>query len=106
MNPGAVDCTPVDLTRAFDATPPGVTPDIVMDGPNHLGAFEDALSAMKHGLRVARRGWNGRGMAVWLVHRATGGLLPYLVMRTAKREFVPWLASQTDLLADDWEVAS
>jgi len=31
--------------------------------------------------------------------------LPYLMMRTAQGDFVPWLASQTDILADDWMLA-
>lgn len=30
--------------------------------------------------------------------------LPYVFMRTAQNDFVPWLCSQTDLLANDWEV--
>lgn len=79
--------------------------------------FSTALQALKAGKRVARQGWNGKGM--WL--REAG---PYIVqdgpgvdgintsrkfieMRAADGSFVPWLASQTDLLADDWtEVAA
>ena len=84
----------------------------------------DAVRAMKNGHRVARAGWNGRGM--WLCYfpgypdgvgindtaaRATHipegtvcKFLPYITMRTVDGSFVPWLASQTDLLATDWEV--
>lgn len=85
-----------------------------------------AVRAMRnHGLKVARAGWNGKGM--WLAYQkaypdgipinqntadATGlplgtvcKFLPYIMMRTAGGEFVPWLCSQTDLLAEDWELA-
>lgn len=81
-----------------------------------------ALEWLRKGKRVARAGWNGKNM--WLAYqagypagipinantaRATGlpegtvcRFLPYLMMRTADGAFVPWLASQTDILADDW----
>jgi hypothetical protein len=80
----------------------------------------EAIRLMRSGLRVARAGWNGRGM--WLAYqagypdgipinantaRATGlaeGTI-CVMMRTAPGDFVPWLCSQTDLLADDWEIA-
>ncbi len=74
--------------------------------------FSDALRALKDGKRVARAGWNGKGM--WLL-LAPGGLVsgydgrdmeaqPYVGMKTAQGTWVPWLCSQTDLLADDWQV--
>lgn len=84
--------------------------------------FDVAIQRLKRGARLAREGWNGKGMFV--VHQkaypdgipinkntseATGlpegtvcKFLPYLMFRTATGEFVPWLASQTDLLSDDW----
>jgi hypothetical protein len=82
--------------------------------PTNGMSFGLAIEALKKGLRVARSGWNGKGM--WL--RLTG---PYIVaegpgvegihtsqkfieMRAADGTFVPWLASQTDVLADDWMV--
>lgn len=84
-----------------------------------------AVNEMRyHGLRVRRAGWNGKGM--WLAYQkgypdgipinentanATGipkgtvcKFLPYIMMCTATGEFVPWLCSQTDLLAEDWEL--
>lgn len=69
--------------------------------------FSRALEIITRRGRVARSGWNGRGMSVFLVDDATyaGGsvvLQPFLAMRTVPGEIVPWLASQTDLLADDW----
>lgn len=85
--------------------------------------FGDALAALKGGLCVARHGWNGRGMFVYLVpsasypaqRNARGTMLgrfpddmvpyrEYLAMKTADEQVVPWVASQTDLLADDWTV--
>ena len=87
--------------------------------------FSTALLALKSGTRVSRAGWNGKGM--WLAYQpgypagvainantaaATGiplgtvcKFLPYIMMRTADGSFVPWLASQTDLLAEDWSTA-
>jgi hypothetical protein len=80
--------------------------------------FGDAIAALKAGKRVARAGWNGKGMWLGLVlgyeynpdkGRATdmalGCLkLPWIGMKTANHEFVPWLASQTGMLAEDWLV--
>jgi hypothetical protein len=84
--------------------------------------FSDALQNLKGGFKVQRAGWNGKGM--WLVLQkgypdgvpinkntaeATGipegtiiKFLPYIMMRTVDGSFVPWLASQTDILASDW----
>lgn len=80
-------------------------------------AFEDALVFVKGGDRVRRAGWNGKGMWLALVAGQQAGesvdvrgerlrLLPWIGMRTADGNWVPWLASQTDLLASDWEVLS
>ena len=97
-------------------------------------SFGDALKALKAGQRVARTGWNGKGM--WLslscapggdaagrreiaaenfwssnnseYARQNGGsavVLPCITMKTATGEILMgWLASQTDMLAEDWEV--
>lgn len=74
--------------------------------------FGLALDALKEGLRIARAGWNGKGM--WLTLIPAGGdlrlgegqfpILPWIGMKTADDKFVPWLASQTDVLASDWVV--
>lgn len=64
-----------------------------------------AIEAMKKGEKVARAGWNGRNM--WLAYQPPQPAerkLPYIYMSTVQGELVPWLASQTDLLADDWAV--
>ena len=81
-------------------------------------SFGLAIEALKQGKRVARAGWNGKGMwlamiqrASWQVDPAVNGTgnyslnaLPWIGMKTADEGFVPWLASQTDMLADDWAI--
>lgn len=66
--------------------------------------FGQAIEALKTGSRVERAGWNGKGM--WLkLHTVTAEshmTLPYIFMSTVDGNFVPWLASQTDMLAEDW----
>ena len=76
--------------------------------------FGLAVEAMKLGKKVARAGWNGKGMWLRLVSKGYfdigcsvvegADLLPFIGMKTADNCFVPWLASQTDVLADDWRV--
>lgn len=63
-----------------------------------------AIVALKDGHQVARIGWNGKGMYLELqVPDAHSKMsLPYIWMYTACRNRVPWLASQTDVLAEDW----
>lgn len=79
-----------------------------------LSCFAEALVALKKGTKVARRGWNGKGMFVALCSNWNGAvdpgsqnfkLLDFIYMRTAQGDIVPWLASQTDLLSEDWEPA-
>lgn len=81
--------------------------------------FSAALDAVKSGQRAARQGWNGKDMFIFLVpgskftvNRAPLlGIYPegteiiyhgHIDMKTAQGYVVPWLASQADLLADDW----
>jgi hypothetical protein len=82
-----------------------------------------AVEHLKAGGAVARPGWNGKGMFLILVPGSVGlkveagrplaahlpvgttfDYLPHVDMKTAQGPLVPWLCSQTDLLADDWEV--
>jgi len=94
----------------------------VIDKKQKNLTFGGALSHLRKGRKVARVGWNGKGM--WIVLQkgypdgvainkntaeATGipeGTVckfhPYIMMKTADDMFVPWLASQTDILAEDW----
>lgn len=76
--------------------------------------FGLAIEALKQGKKVARAGWNGKGM--WLALHREGGTftheetgielqyLDYISMKTADNKLVPWLASQTDVLAEDWTI--
>lgn len=88
--------------------------------------FGQAIEALKKGHKVARKGWNGRGMFLWLKPAATikaewckdprlkclaeqnGGeieALGTICMLTAQNEILTgWLASQSDMLADDWMI--
>ncbi len=66
--------------------------------------FSEALDVLKGGNRVARHGWNGPNQ--WLELQTPDEhskmTLPYIFIRTVQGHLVPWLASQTDLLAVDW----
>ena len=83
--------------------------------------FGIALELMKKGCKVAREGWNGKGMFLYQVPAASyapctpagegcagdDGKVPYgayIAMKTAQGYVVPWLASQTDMLAEDWVI--
>lgn len=87
--------------------------------------FGAALDTLKVGGKVARTGWNGAGMwialspgfddlaahRIWSApirehaenHDGAATFRPYLMMKTAQGDFVPWVASQSDVLAEDWE---
>lgn len=96
--------------------------EVVDDDPQKVPAdtysFGDAMNFLKGGKKVARKGWNGKNMFLFLatdiefhteadlscVSNLEGDLtLPAIVMKTADDRFcVGWLASQTDMLSDDW----
>lgn len=65
-----------------------------------------AVKELHNGNRVRRTGWNGKGM--WLALQVPDAhskmTLPYVYMSTAQGGLVPWLCSQSDLLATDWEI--
>jgi hypothetical protein len=71
-------------------------------------SFSLALECLKGGVKLRREGWNGKGM--WVEIQKPDAYskmtLPYIYMKTADKQYVPWLASQTDILAEDWEVVS
>ena len=98
--------------EAQDVIPEGATFD-----------FGTAVEALKQGARVAREGWNGKGMFLYYVpenkypasrneHGTMIGMFKddmvpygaYIAMKTAQNNVVPWLASQTDVLAEDWQI--
>lgn len=79
--------------------------------------FGLAIEALKLGERVTRAGWNGKGMWVWMPEPLDEFCTkvfvcgdeefearPWIGMKTADDQFVPWVASQTDMLAEDWQI--
>ena len=74
--------------------------------------FGSALAALKSGMKVSRTGWNGAGL--WLELQTPDEhskmTLPYIYInypdnaKNTPGAKVPWLASQTDILAEDWEL--
>ena len=81
--------------------------------------FSEALNEIKIGNRLSRKNWNGKGMFVFLVggskfivnrepllsilgEGTEVNYCPHIDMKCADGSIVPWLASQTDLMADDW----
>jgi hypothetical protein len=76
--------------------------------------FGEAIARLKAGKRVARKGWNGPNQNLMLqvpesdTRIAREGKivfkmsLPYIFITTVQGDLVPWLASQTDVLAEDW----
>lgn len=97
---------------------------------NEMMDFGDAIRAMKQGKKVARRGWNGKGMYLWLkpatsikaewckdetlkgLVEANGGeilglgtVCMYTHDSTGRKAILTgWLASQSDMLLDDWVI--
>jgi hypothetical protein len=78
-----------------------------------IGDYGTALHYAIHKKeRICRQGWNGKNMYVFYVddyeiyspYTEGRPLLPFLAMKTTTGEIVPWLASQTDMLATDWMV--
>lgn len=70
--------------------------------------FGQALEELKDGASLCRAGWNGKDMyiALQVPDEHSKMTLPYIYMKTVGDDLVPWVASQTDLLADDWEYAT
>lgn len=71
--------------------------------------FSTALMILKSGNAVSREKWNGKNMWVKLNKSASEKgdkmTLDYLYLRTEAGNFVPWMPSQTDLLAEDWFIS-
>jgi hypothetical protein len=95
-------------------------------GGEALFGFNEAIKYVKRGLKVARKGWNGKDMWIALFEPTSLVVLtkegsvcekeytidtdkvfpiqPAVYMKTAEGNFIPWLASQSDLLSDDWVI--
>lgn len=70
--------------------------------------YSHALYLLKKGFSVARSGWNGKGMWIkaQLPDDKSKMTLPYIYMKTADDQIVPWLASNSDQFAEDWMIIS
>ena len=70
------------------------------------GTIGWAVKQLQDGAKVQRAGWNGKGMYLELQNPDAHSkmTLPYVYMKTAQDDLVPWLCSQTDLLAFDWQL--
>ncbi len=86
--------------------------------------FERALELIKEGFRLSRKGWNGKRQCIFLMDGYPEGVPanpalakrsgikegrtvivdPYIMMKNTRGHIVPWIASQGDLLANDWEI--
>lgn len=71
---------------------------------NETFDFGQAISLLKAGKRVSRLGWNGKGqfLALQIPDEHSKMRKPYIYISPVDNELVPWLASQTDMLAEDW----
>lgn len=72
-----------------------------------IGGIGHAVKFMQEGGKVCRAGWNGKGMWLMLQRPDEHSKMtePYVYMRTAQGGLIPWLCSQGDLLAVDWQIA-
>ena len=121
-----------EIIEAGEALGVAIDPDlfiedgVLSESPDFVFNFGDALSALKRGELVRRRGWNGKGMFLWLKATSTikaewckdpilkkvvqenGGEMTAcgtICMKTADNKILTgWLASQTDILSEDWVV--
>lgn len=77
------------------------------NGPSMIAnglTFSAALQMLHAGLRIARKGWNGNGQWVAMYSPDAGSVMdrPFIFISPVDGNRVPWVASQTDILADDW----
>ena len=66
----------------------------------------EAIEALENGDRVSRTNWNGpdQWLELQVPDENSKMTLPYIFIRTVQGDLVPWLASQTDILANDWHI--
>lgn len=80
--------------------------------------FGDAVRAMQFGQKVQRAGWNGKGMFLFHISGNTWNFETdiegtdeldtdaFICMKTAGNTLIPWLASQADIQATDWQLVT
>lgn len=124
QNEGKPDNRWMIAKEIFESTYVPADPTVQTDIPrrNIALSFGEAIEMLEAGKKVARYGWNGKGMWLSLVtprdyadygvtpvlsiHHAAYDydIAPWIGMKTADNKFVPWLASQADILAKDWSI--
>ncbi len=102
----SVMTVPVDNERDADC----ILSDVISERDSLLGAQGSigwAVAAMIGGKKVRRAGWNGKGMWLKLCNPDEYSEMgqPYVYMSPVDGKLIPWLCSQADLLATDWEAA-
>lgn len=65
--------------------------------------FGWALAQIRDGKKVARDGWNGKGMFLMFLRPESNMRRPFIYIVTADGSNVPWTASQSDVLGEDWD---
>lgn len=108
-------CEPVYLVEYTDGGKPNddrhagyitMSPKEVFDNAyrqNGSLTFGDAVMALKNGQKVARSGWNGKGMFVRYIE-TTDQLNKHLELKNVAGSFDTWVPSVSDVLAEDWEI--
>ena len=68
--------------------------------------FEWALTQLRKWKLLTREWWNWKHMYIWIQRPSASSkmTLPYLYIKTVQWDLVPWLASQTDILSEDWAI--
>lgn len=71
-------------------------------------SFGHAIEAMKRGSHVKRLGWNGKDQYIFICDPEVHSIVSvqFICIRTQSKQFGPWLASQCDMLAEDWQVVA
>ena len=70
--------------------------------------FGEAIENLKKGKRVTRKGWNGKGMYLEMQNPDDHSKMTrsYIYMKTVNDDLVPWVASQSDMIEEDWELVN
>lgn len=90
------------MVDAMDGKPP-VNPQPVVSHP--LMDFSQALLHLRAGSNVTRKGWaNVKWLCFEMPNESSRMSLPYISARTKADHLIPWVASQLDILAEDWYV--
>lgn len=69
--------------------------------------FSDALETLKYdNSKITREGWNGKNqhLEIQIPDKNSKMTHPYIFIKTTDEWLVPWVASQTDLLSNDWVI--